>query len=161
LRGRIQRVFDDNFQVYGVRKVWRQLKREGEDVARCTVARLMRAMGLQGAVRGKPAKTTVSDRSAPCPLDKVKRQFQAPRPNALWVSDFTYVASWQGFVYVAFVIDTFARRIVGWRASRTAPASCSTRWSKRSTSVDQFEAAVWFTIATEAFNMCRSNTPSG
>jgi transposase InsO family protein len=77
-------------------------------------------MGLRGVVRGKPAKTTVSDRSVACPLDKVNRQFQAPRPNALWVSDFTYVATWQGFVYVAFVIDTFARRIVGWRASRTA-----------------------------------------
>src|SRR5271167_1043768 len=122
LRGQIRRIFDDNFRVYGVRKVWGQLKREGEDVARCTVARLMRGMGLQGAVRGKPAKTTVSDRSAPCPLDKVNRQFQAPRPNALWVSDFTYVATWQGFVYVAFVIDAFARRIVGWRVSRSARA---------------------------------------
>ena len=121
LREKIRRVFDDNFQVYGVRKVWRQLNREGENVARCTVARLMKAMGLRGAVRGKPV-TTVSDRSAPCPLDKVNRQFEAPRPNALWVSDFTYVATWQGFVYVAFVIDTFARRIVGWRASRTAHA---------------------------------------
>jgi putative transposase len=115
-------VFDLNFQVYGVRKVWRQLQREGEDVARCTVARLMRGMDLQGAVRGKRVKTTVSNGSAPCPLDKVNRQFQAPRPNALWVSDFTYVATWAGFVYVAFVIDTFARRIVGWRASRTAHA---------------------------------------
>ena len=122
LREKIRRVFDDNFQVYGVRKVWRQLNREGENVARCTVARLMKAMGLRGAVRGKPVKTTVSDRSALCPLDKVNRQFEAPRPNALWVSDFTYVATWQGFVYVAFVIDTFARRIVGWRASRTAHA---------------------------------------
>jgi len=122
LREKIRRVFDDNFQVYGVRKVWRQLNREGENVARCTVARLMKAMGLRGAVREKPVKTTVSDRSAPCPLDKVNRQFEAPRPNALWVSDFTYVATWQGFVYVAFVIDTFARRIVGWRASRTAHA---------------------------------------
>jgi putative transposase len=122
LREKIRRVFDDNFQVYGARKVWRQLNREGENVARCTVARLMKAMGLRGAVRGKPVKTTVSDRSAPCPLDKVNRQFEAPRPNALWVSDFTYVATWQGFVYVAFVIDTFARRIVGWRASRTAHA---------------------------------------
>ena len=115
-------MFDDNFQVYGVRKVWRQLQREGESVARCTVARLMRDMGLQGVVRGKRVKTTISDSSAPCPLDKVKRQFQAPRPNALWVSDFTYVATWAGFVYVAFVIDTFARRIVGWRVSRTAHA---------------------------------------
>ena len=122
LRDKIRRVFDENFQVYGVRKVWRQMNREGENVARCTVARLMRAMGLHGAVRGKPVKTTVSDRKATCPLDKVNRKFQAPRPNALWVSDFTYVATWQGFVYVAFVIDTFARRIVGWRASRTAHA---------------------------------------
>jgi putative transposase len=119
---RIRRVYDENFQVYGVRKVWRQMNREGENVARCTVARLMRAMGLQGVVRGKSVKTTVSDRSAVCPQDKVNRKFQAPRPNALWVSDFTYVATWQGFVYVAFVIDTFARRIVGWRASRTAHA---------------------------------------
>ncbi len=122
LREKIRRVFDDNFQVYGVRKVWRQLLREGESVARCTVERLMRAMGLQGVVRGKPVRTTVSDKAAPSPQDKVNRQFQAPRPNALWVSDFTYVATWAGFVYVAFVIDTFARRIVGWRASRTAHA---------------------------------------
>ena len=122
MREKIRRVFDDNFQVYGVRKVWRQLLREGESVARCTVERLMRAMGLQGVVRGKPVRTTVSDKAAPCPQDKVNRQFQAPRPNALWVSDFTYVATWAGFVYVAFVIDTFARRIVGWRASRTAHA---------------------------------------
>ena len=122
LREKIRRVFDDNFQVYGVRKVWRQLLREGESVARYTVERLMRAMGLQGVVRGKPVRTTVSDKAARCPQDKVNRQFQAPRPNALWVSDFTYVATWAGFVYVAFVIDTFARRIVGWRASRTAHA---------------------------------------
>ena len=120
LREKIQRAFDANFKVYGVRKVWRQMRREGENVARCTVERLMREMGLRGAVRGRPVKTTLSDRKAPCPLDRVNRQFQAPRPNALWVSDFTYVATWQGFVYVAFVIDAFARRIVGWRASRTA-----------------------------------------
>ena len=102
--------------------MWRQLQREGGSVARCTVARLMRDMGLQGAVRGKRLKTTIRDNSAPCPLDKVNRQFQASRPNALWVSDFTFVATWAGFVYVAFVIDAFARRIVGWRASRTAHA---------------------------------------
>ena len=119
----IRRVWDENFQVYGVRKVWRQLKREGIDVARCTVARLMRQMGLKGVMRGKPVRTTISDKAAPCPADKVNRQFQAPCPNALWVADFTYVATWQGFVYVAFVIDTFARRIVGWRVSRTAQAS--------------------------------------
>ena len=122
LRIEVRRVFEANFRVYGVRKVWRQLQREGFDVARCTVARLMRAMGLAGVIRGKPVRTTNSDRSAPCPLDRVNRQFRAPAPNMLWVSDFTYVATWAGFVYVAFVIDTFARRIVGWRASRTAHA---------------------------------------
>lgn len=119
----VRRVFEENFRVYGVRKVWRQLRREGFDVARCTVARLMRAMGLAGVIRGKPVRTTVSDKGAPCPLDRVNRQFRAPAPNRLWVSDFTYVATWAGFVYVAFVIDTYARRIVGWRASRTAHAS--------------------------------------
>ena len=118
----IRRVFNENFQVYGVRKVWRQLQREGFEIARCTVARLMRVMGLQGIIRGKPVKTTVSDKAAPCPLDRVNRHFKAPAPNMLWLSDFTYVATWQGFVYVAFVIDAFARRIVGWRASRTAHA---------------------------------------
>ena len=118
----IRRVFNENFQVYGVRKVWRQLQREGFDVARCTVARLMRMMGLQGIIRGKPIKTTLSDKSAPCPLDRINRHFKAPAPNMLWLSDFTYVATWQGFVYVAFVIDAFARRIVGWRVSRTAHA---------------------------------------
>ncbi|MGC1559107.1 MAG: IS3 family transposase [Bradyrhizobium sp.] len=122
LRVEIRRVFDENFQVYGVRKVWRQLVREGEDVARCTVARLMRRMGLQGVIRGKRVKTTISDKAAPCPLDRVNRQFRAPRPNLLWVSDFTYVATWAGFVYVAFVIDAYARRIVGWRVSRSAHA---------------------------------------
>ena len=118
----IRRVFDENFQVYGVRKVWRQLVREGEDVARCTVARLMRRMGLQGVIRGRRVRTTISDNAAPCPLDRVNRQFRAPRPNVLWVSDFTYVATWAGFVYVAFVIDAYARRIVGWRVSRSAHA---------------------------------------
>ena len=123
LRIEVRRVFEANFRVYGVRKVWRQMQREGFDVARCTVARLMRAIGLAGVIRGKPVRTTIGDRSAPCPLDRVNRQFRAPAPNMLWVSDFTYVATWTGFVYVAFVIDTFARRIVGWRASRTAHAS--------------------------------------
>src|SRR4051794_10546016 len=119
LRSEIRRVWEENFQVYGVRKVWRQLCREGIAVARCTTARLMRQMGLSGAVRGKTVKTTIGDPATPARA-KVNRQFQAPRPNALWVSDFTYVATWQGFVYVAFVIDAFARRIVGWRASRSA-----------------------------------------
>jgi putative transposase len=120
LRPKIQRVFDANWQVYGVRKVWRQLRREGIDVARCTVARLMKSMGLQGIIRGKPQKTTIPDKKLPCPLDKVNRQFRVPAPNMLWVSDFTYVATWKGFVYVAFVIDAYARRIVGWCVS-TSP----------------------------------------
>jgi transposase InsO family protein len=123
LSGQIRRVHAANFGVYGVRKVWRQLGREGVVVARCTVARLMRRMGLPGATRGKTARTTIADKATPCPADRVNRQFQAPRPNVLWVADFTYVATWQGFVYVAFVIDAFARRIVGWRVSRTAHAS--------------------------------------
>jgi transposase InsO family protein len=115
-------VYEENFRVYGVRKVWRQLLREGIAVARCTVARLMRVRGLQGVVRGKTIRTTISNAAAPCPLERVNRQFNAPCPNALWVSDFTYVATWAGFVYAAFVIDVFARRIVGWRVSRTAHA---------------------------------------
>ena len=120
----IKRVFETNYSVYGARKVWRQLRREGQDMARCTVERLMRDLGLAGAIRGKPVKTTVSDKGAACPLDKVNRQFQAPEPNRLWVADFTYVATWAGFVYVAFVIDAFARRIV-WRVKRPpSPDAC-------------------------------------
>jgi putative transposase len=122
LRPEIERVWTENFRVYGVRKVWRQLRREGLAVARCTVARLMGELGLEGVVRGKALRTTVSDKGAPCPLDRVNRQFQVAGPNRLWVSDFTYVATWTGFVYVAFVIDAFARRIVGWRVSRSAQA---------------------------------------
>jgi transposase InsO family protein len=123
LQPEIARVFAENFQVYGVRKVWRQMLRERFDVARCTVERLMRGMGLAGVIRGKPARTTVQDKAAPCPLDHVNRQFRAHAPNVLWVSDFTYVSTWTGFVYVAFIIDVYARRIVGWRVSRTAHAS--------------------------------------
>ena len=118
LRGLIQRVHDENFGVYGPRKVWRQLRREGHRVARCTVERLMREMGLAGAVRGRAWKiTTQSQPALERPADLVDRTFVATRPNQLWVSDFTYVATWAGFVYVAFVIDVFARRIVGWRVS--------------------------------------------
>lgn len=116
----IRRVFDENKQAYGIKKVWKQLLREGVDVARCTVARLMKRLGLSGVVRGKPVKTTISDKAQPCPLDRVNRQFQAERPNQLWVSDFTYVSTWQGFVHVAFIIDVYARRIVGWKVSRSA-----------------------------------------
>ena len=154
-------VFAENFAVYGVRKVWRQMMREGFDVARCTVERLMREMGLAGVTRGKPVRTTISDKTAPCPLDHVNRQFRAPAPNRLWVSDFTYVATWAGFVYVAFVIDTYARRIVGWRASRTAHATFV---------LDALEQAPHdrrpvhrgglVTIATADRNICSSSTPS-
>jgi putative transposase len=122
LRPEIRRVWDENFQVYGVRKVWRQLNREGIAVARCTVARLMGELGLAGAVRGRAVKTTRSNPAAPCPEDRVNREFYAPAPNRLWLSDFTYVATWAGFVYVAIVIDAFARRIVGWRVSRSMQA---------------------------------------
>ena len=116
----IGRVWQENRRVYGVRKVWRQLRREGFRVARCTVERLMRRLGLRGVVRGKTVRTTFSDKATPCPRDQVNRQFHADRPNALWVSDFTYVSTWTGFVYVAFVVDVYARRIVGWKVSRTA-----------------------------------------
>jgi len=122
LRGEIRRVWEENFEVYGVRKMWRQLKRETLDlgpVARCTVRRLMRQMGLQGAIRGRRFKTTPPDLSAARPPDLVKRNFTATRPNQLWVADLTYVATWVGFVYVALVVDVFSRRIVGWRASRS------------------------------------------
>jgi putative transposase len=123
LRPTISRVFKDNLKVYGARKVWLQMNREGVSVARYTVERLMRVMGLHGVIRGKAIRTTTPDKAAPCPLDHVNRQFHAPAPNRLWVSDYTYVSTWSGFVYVAFVIDAYARRIVGWRVSRTPHAS--------------------------------------
>ena len=113
----VERVFKANMSVYGADKVWRQLNRERIATARCTVERLMRRLGLRGAMRGKGVRTTRADPKAACPLDRVNREFHAQRPNQLWVSDFTYVSTWQGFVYVAFVIDVFARCIVGWRVS--------------------------------------------
>jgi len=117
LRVDIQRVYDANRQVYGARKVWRQLRRETIAVPRCTVERLMRRMGLQGVVRGRRTRTTSPETAADRPLDLIHRDFSATRPNQLWVSDLTYVATWRGFMYVAFVIDVFSRRIVGWRVS--------------------------------------------
>lgn len=122
-RSKISQVFEQNLKVYGAREVWLQMTQEGTSVARCTVERLMASMGLHGVIRGKTIKTTKPNPSAPCPLDHVNRQFHAPAPNRLWVSDFTYVSTWTGFVYVAFVIDAYARRIVGWRVSRTAHTS--------------------------------------
>ena len=119
----VRRVWQENFCAYGVRKTWKQLKREQISVARCTVQRLMRQMGLSGVIRGKAFKiTTISDANAQRPADLVERQFVAERPNQLWVADFTYVATWRGFVYVAFVIDVFSRMLVGWRVSTSMKA---------------------------------------
>ena len=109
----------ENFGVYGAPKVWAQLNREGHSVARCTVERLMRDLGLRGVMRGKPRRTTVADTAAERPRDLVERRFSAPAPNRLWVADITYVRTWSGFVYVAFVTDAYSRRIVGWQASRS------------------------------------------
>ncbi len=119
LAGQIRRVRESNFRVYGARKVWRQLRRENVAVARCTVERLMLSLGLQGVVRGRRCRTTIADERAQRPADLVNRDFKAQRPNQLWVADFTYVATWSGFVYAAFVIDVFARRIIGWRVARS------------------------------------------
>ena len=130
----VERVWQENRQVYGVRKIWHALRRENRDVARCTVERLMRRLGRQGVVRGKKIITTNPDTSQPCPDDKVNRQFTASRPNQLWVSDFTYVPTWSGTVYVAFVIDVFARRVVGWKAS----TSMATQFV-----LDALEQAIW------------------
>ena len=130
----IRRVWDENYQVYGARKIWRQLKREGFIVAKCTIERLMRSMGLQGVVRGRKVRTTVSDLEDKRPLDLVNRDFIATRPNQLWVADFTYVATWMGFVYVAVIIDVFSRMIVGWRASTSMKAELT---------LDALEQALW------------------
>jgi putative transposase len=122
LQAHIQRVWQENFCAYGVRKTWKQLKREHFRVARCTAQRLMRGLGLRGVVRGKGFKTTIPDTLSLRPADLVNRQFKAERPNQLWVADFTYVATWRGFVYVAFVIDVFSRMLVGWRVSTSMKA---------------------------------------
>jgi putative transposase len=119
LSEQVSQLWRVNHSVYGADKVWQQMKREHIEVARCTVERLMQRLGIQGIRRGKTQRTTRPDPKQPCPLDRVNRQFVAERPNQLWVADFTYVSTWQGFVYVAFVIDVFARRIVGWRVSHS------------------------------------------
>jgi transposase InsO family protein len=134
LKVEIERVWNENRQVYGARKVWRQLHREGFPAARCTVERLMRQMGLQGVVRGKRVRTTIPDETDTRPADLVERDFSAARPNQLWVADLTYVASWAGFVYVAFVIDVFSRMIVGWRVSRSLRSDLA---------LDALEQALW------------------
>jgi putative transposase len=140
LSGEIERVYDENFRVYGARKVWRQLNREHIAVARCTVERLMRSLGLHGAVRGRSCRTTVTDDAADRPADLVNRQFTATRPNQLWVADITFVATWTGFVYVALVIDVFARRIVGWRVANSL---------KTDLVLDALEQALWSRTGTQ------------
>ena len=134
MRTAIRRVWEDNFRVYGAQKVWRQLQREGFDLARCTIERLMREMGLQGVIRGRTKRTTIPADRESRPLDLVQRRFRADRPNQLWVADFTYVATWSGFVYVAFVIDVFSRMIVGWRVSSSMSADFT---------LDALEQALW------------------
>jgi len=134
LRPEIARVHRANFDVYGPRKVWRQLHREGRPVARCTVERLMRDLGLTGRVRGKPKRTTIPGDVGARPADLVDRKFRADAPNQLWISDITYVATWAGFAYTAFVIDVFSRRIVGWRVAKTLRAELA---------LDALEMAIW------------------
>jgi putative transposase len=134
LKKEIRRVFDDNYGVYGARKVWRQLRREGIEVARCTVERLMRQLGLSGAVRGATRRTTVADPSATPAPDLVKRHFHTSAPNLLWVADFTYCSTWSGMVYTAFVIDVFSRRIVGWRIAQSMTTDLP---------LDALEMALW------------------
>ena len=134
LKAEIARVHAEHFGVYGARKVWRQLHREGIVVARCPVERLMGELGLAGVMRGKPRRTTTPDATASRPADLVERDFSATRPNQLWVADLTYVASWSGFVYVAFVIDAFSRFIVGWQASRSLRTDLA---------LDALEMAIW------------------
>jgi len=134
LRPEIRRVHTENFGVYGAEKVWRQLGREGIAVARCTVERLMRGLGLRGAIRGKTRRTTSPDEAAPRPADLVERDFSADRPNQLWVADLTYVATWSGFVYASFVIDAYSRFIVGWQTSRSLRTDLA---------LDALEMAIW------------------
>lgn len=144
LKSSIQRIWDDNFKVYGTRKVWKQLRREGQTVGRGRIERLMREMGLKGSTRGlKTIRTTFSDPNNPTPEDLVQRDFHATAPNQLWVADFTYVATWSGVVYVAFVIDAYSKAIVGWRAST---------WMTADLTLDALERALWGEI-----DQCRTD----
>ena len=134
LKADIERIHGENYGVYGARKMWLALRREGIEVARCTVERLMAELGLSGAVRGKTKRTTIADPTAARPADLVQRQFAPPAPNRLWVADLTYVSTWSGFAYVAFVIDAYARRILGWRVATTMTTTMV---------LDAIEQAIW------------------
>lgn len=156
LTAEVQRIWEQNHRVYGARKLWKQLNREGIPSARCTVERLMRRLGIEGVRRGKRCITTIPADMADKPLDLVNRQFTAERPDQLWVADITYVATWSGFIYVAFVVDVFSRRIVGWRVLKSLQTDLV---------LDALEQAVWargtsptesLTTATEAVNTCPS-----
>jgi putative transposase len=160
LKGEIARVHAEHFGVYGARKVWRQLHREGISVARCTVERLMRELGLQGVRRGKTRRTTTPDATAPRPADLVDRDFSATRPNQLWVADLTYVATWSGFVYVAFIIDAFSRFLVGWQASRSLRTDLALDALEMASGAGGPGWRGWCITRTGAANICRFAPPS-
>ena len=157
----IERVWQTNWQVYGANKVWRQMNRKGIVVARCTLEQLMRQLGLQGAHWEKKVRTTISDSKAPCTLDRVNRVFKAERPNQLWKSDFTYVSTWQGWLYVAFVIDVYADVLwVGAYVAACRRISFLMHWSRRSTTGSLKVPNLWSIIRTVAPNTFRYSTPS-
>jgi len=160
LRPEVKRVWEENLEVYGARKLWHAMKREKFGIARCTVERLMRDIGIKGVRRSKKVKTTWPDKALASPLDRVNRQFRATMPNQLWVSDFTYVSTWQGFVYVAFVIDTFANKIVGWRASKSQQTQFVLDALEQALYERRLPIALSITVIAAA-NTCRSNTQNG
>ena len=149
LRPQIQRVWEGNFRVYGADKVWAQLRREGFHVARCTVERMMRELGLRGVVRGKTPRTTIGADGAERPADLVQRHFVATAPNRLWVADLTYVKTHSGWVYVAFIVDVFSRFVVGWQASRSLPTDLA---------LDALEMAIWGRRANGYRDWCTTPT---
>jgi putative transposase len=160
LKAEIERVWKENFQVYGARKLWRQLQREGIGVARCTVERLMGELGLQGVVRGKPKRTTVADPQAQRPADLVCRDFTAQRPNQLWVADLTYVRTWSGFCYAAFIIDAYSRLLVGWQLASHLRTDLALDALEMAIWRRQAQLQGWCITRTGAANICRSATPS-
>ena len=160
LKVEIRRVHGEHLGVYGARKVWRQLHREGIAVARCTVERLMGELGLEGARRGRAHKTTTPEVTEPRPADLVERDFSATRPNQLWVADLTYVATWSGFVYVAFVVDAFSRFLVGWQASRSLRTDLALDALEMAIWRRQAQLEGWSITRTGAANICRSATPN-
>ena len=160
LKGEIARVHAEHFGVYGARKLWRQRHREGIVVARCTVERLMGALGLAGVVRGKPRRTTTPEAATVRPADLVERDFSATRPDQLWVADLTYVATWAGFVYVAFVVDAFSRFLVGWQAARSLRTDLALDAWRWPSGAARPSCRGWCITPIAAANICPSATPS-